>query len=390
MMQGDNFTSLFQKYINKELSEKELEQLQSWLKISPANKKLFVSFLSLYKTEILLATRKQINTDAAWNRIHRRLNQSPRRHNFRVWAAAASILLIIGLSIFIFQQTSFKNDTAKEHSLTALYPNMGDRKAVLTLSDGRTVFLKADDKRMNICEKNGNIVGYNLSNHLIYETSSSAYKVPLYNKIAVPAGSEYTVTLSDGTKVWLNSESTLEYPIVFSSIRNVRLQGEAYFEVTHNPHAPFVVHALEVQVRVLGTKFNVSAYHAEHISVTLVEGKVAVTSPQGTDILIPGNQAQVSSTGKHVIETVNPVIYTSWVTGRFEFNDTPMKDIMAQLALWYNVRIEFASPELKNITFTGAILKSKSLGYALELIQKVSNLDFEKEGEVIVVKEQKN
>lgn len=389
-MQGDNITSLFQKYINRELSEKELEQLQDWLKLSPTNRRLFVSFLSLYKTEIQLAAGKQMNVDAAWNRINRQLNKSSRKHNFRAWAAAASILLIIGLSIFIYQQSSFKNDMTKGHSLTALYPNMGDQKAILTLSDGRTVFLKANDKRMNIREKNGNIVGYNLSNHLIYETLPTTYKVPLYNKITVPVGSEYMVTLSDGTKVWLNSESTLEYPVAFSSIRNVRLRGEAYFEVTHDAHAPFVVHTHEVQVRVLGTKFNVSAYHAERISVTLVEGKVAVTSAQGTDILTPGNQAKVFSTGKHVIEAVNPAIYTSWVTGRFEFNDTPMKDIMTQLSLWYNVKIEFASPELENITFTGAILKSKSLGYALELIQKVSNLDFQKEGETIVVKEQKN
>lgn len=388
MDHSDNFVSLFRKYIDRELSQSELEELKKWIDESADNKKLFVSFLSLHKVDLQLISKDLIDGKEAWNKIHRRINVQRRKQLIVRWAVAASVIAIIGFFSLLYwtlPDSSLKQET----SLAQLYPNMGEKKAFLTLSNGKVIPLQGETK-MVISETNGKVVGYNESNHLVYENNRQiSYVVPLYNKITVPRGGEYTITLSDGTRVWLNADSKLEYPVSFSSIRNVKLEGEAYFEVAHDKHSPFVVYSRNIKVQVLGTKFNVNSYDPEHVFVTLAEGKVSVSSLYENKILLPGDQAEISTTqALSDVKKVNVNIYTSWVTGTFEFNDTPMEDIVTQLSLWYNVNITFASPELKQTTFTGAILKSKSLGYALELIQRVSNINFEKKGDVIVVTQQ--
>ncbi len=388
MDHSDNFVSLFRKYIDRELSQSELEELKKWIDESADNKKLFVSFLSLHKIDLQLISKDLIDGKEAWNRVHRRINVQRRKQLIVRWAVAASVIAIIGFFSLLYwtlPDSSLKQET----SLAQLYPNMGEKKAFLTLSNGKVIPLQGETK-MVISETNGKVVGYNESNHLVYENNRQiSYVVPLYNKITVPRGGEYTITLSDGTRVWLNADSKLEYPVSFSSIRNVKLEGEAYFEVAHDKHSPFVVYSRNIKVQVLGTKFNVNSYDPEHVFVTLAEGKVSVSSLYESKILLPGDQAEISTTqALSDVKKVNVNIYTSWVTGTFEFNDTPMEDIVTQLSLWYNVNITFASPELKQTTFTGAILKSKSLGYALELIQRVSNINFEKKGDVIVVTQQ--
>ncbi|MFT4167970.1 MAG: DUF4974 domain-containing protein [Dysgonomonas sp.] len=385
MLHNDNMTDFFRRYVDKELTQDELDELRKWITQSAENKKLFLTFLSLYKTNIQVAASRKIDVEFAWNKVSENLSKKiPLRKYFAWTAVAASVAILFILSLTLFEGTDEEKMIQKE-SLVELYPNREIKRAKLTLSDGNIIILQ-NNQNMTIKELDGHIIGYNRNDHLVYSKHHQVSDTDIVNKLDVPSGSEYSITLPDGTRVWLNSESTLEYPLVFGSTRDVKLQGEAYFEVVHNSASPFIVRAEGVQVRVLGTKFNFSAYKSKRVKVTLVEGKVAIESVGGTRILLPGNQAQVLDNGESVITRVNTDIYTSWVTGRFEFNNTPMEDIMTQLSLWYGVDIKFASPALKNITFTGAILKNQSLGYALDLIQKVSNLDFEKDGEVILVK----
>ncbi len=388
MDHSDNFVLLFRKYIDRELSQSELKELKEWINESADNKKLFVSFLSLHKVDLQLISKDLIDNKEAWNKVHRRINVRRRKQLMVRWTVAASVIAIIGFFSALYWSAP-ELFLTREDSFAQLYPNMGEKKAFLTLSNGKIIPLQGKSK-MVISESNGKVVGYNESNHLIYENNRQInYVVPLYNKITVPRGGEYTITLSDGTRVWLNADSKLEYPVSFSSIRNVKLEGEAYFEVAHNKQKPFVVYSRNIKVQVLGTKFNVNSYDPDHVFVTLAEGKVSVTSPYESKTLFPGDQVEMSTNqALSDVKKVNVNIYTSWVTGTFEFNDTPMEDIVTQLSLWYNVKMKFASPELKQITFTGAILKSKSLGYALELIQRVSNINFEKKENVIVVTQQ--
>lgn len=368
MGQNDKILELFRKYIDRELSEDELEELKEYLEESPDNKYLFTQLLSFYKTNLQIKSSDQLDMEDSWHRIHQTIHAKQRRIGYKVWLAAASILVIVGLSSIFYWNIS-KSPVTDKASLAQLYPNVAIDKATLTLANGQMIPLQGNTQ----------------SNHLTYKTNKKKSKT-LYNKITVPEGSEYSVTLSDGTRIHLNAKSELEYPVTFSSVRSVKLQGEAYFEVTHNVHSPFIVHTGDVQVRVLGTKFNVSTYNAKKILVTLVKGKVAVTSSSGNETLHVGDQAQISE--KNITkQQVNTDTYISWVDGTYEFNDTPMDEIMQHLSLWYNVKIVFSSPDLKKIKFTGAILRKKPLGYTFELIQKISNLDFKKRNDEIIVTE---
>ncbi len=380
MAQNDKILELFRKYINEELSEDELQDLKQYLNESPENEGLFVHFLSFYKTNLQMASAKRINKDNAWHQVRQSMHKDYKKFNYKVWFAAASVFVIIGLSTVFYlnmpQQTKNKNQ-----SLAELYPNKALNCAMLTLSNGKIVALQKGNG-FTIRNLSGAVLCYVQNGCLMYKNVAEGANQ--YNKITVPKGSEYSVTLSDGTHIWLNAQSELEYPVAFSSVRNVKLKGEAYFEVKHNDHSPFIVHSGYVQVKVLGTKFNVSAYNSNKILVTLVKGKVAVAAPSGNETLHVGDQVQISN-GDIMKRQVDTETYISWVDGTYEFDDVPMEDIMKQLSSWYNVKIVFASPDLSNIRFTGAIFRNSSLGYTFELIQKISNLSFQKDnGEIIV------
>jgi len=380
MAQNDKILEFFRKYINEELSEGELQDLKKYLKESPENEELFVHFLSFYKTNLQIASSKRINKDNAWHHIRQAIHKDYMKINYKVWFAAASVFFIVGLSALFYlsvpQQTKNKN-----RSLAEFYPNKALNCATLTLSNGKIVPLQKGNG-VTIRNLSGAIMCYVHKGCLMYKNVAEGANQ--YNKITVPKGSEYSVTLSDGTHIWLNAQSELEYPVAFSSVRNVKLKGEAYFEVKHNDHSPFIVHSGGVQVKVLGTKFNVSAYNSNKVLVTLVKGKVAVTAPSGKATLHVGDQVQILN-GDVKKQQVDTETYTSWVDGTYEFDDMPMEEIMKQLSSWYNVKIVFASPELSKIRFTGAILRNRSLGYTFELIQKISNLSFQNDdGEIIV------
>lgn len=380
MAQNDKMLELFRKYINKELSEDELQDLNKYLKESPENKDLFVHFLSFYKTNLQMASSKRINKDNAWHHIRRAIHKDYMRINYKVWFAAASVLVVIGLSAVFYmnmpQQTKNKNQ-----SLAQLYPNKALNCATLTLANGKVVLLQRGSG-FAIKNVSGAVLCYVQKGCLTYKNVAEG--TDQYNKITVPKGSEYSVILSDGTHIWLNAQSELEYPVAFSSVRNVKLKGEAYFEVKHDDHSPFIVHSGDVKVKVLGTKFNVSAYNSNKILVTLVKGKVAVAAPNGDETLHVGDQVQILNGDIKKLK-VDTETYTSWVDGTYEFDDVPMDEIMKQLSSWYNVKIMFASPDLSKIRFTGAIFRNNSLGYTFELIQKISNLSFQKDnGEIIV------
>lgn len=382
MEKKEGITILFRKYIDKELSAGELHQLRDFLAESEVNSKLFHDFLSLYKVELQIKAKTTFDVDKSWSTLLRKINF--RKHRLRTkWIAAASVVLLLGVSSLLYFISSIPKE---EISLTALYPNKAVDKAMLTLSNGQVILMNGDIATP-IKDLDGVVIGKNLGGKLIYNRNNQNNRTSYYNKIAVPKGSAYQVTLCDGTRIFLNSESELEYPLGFTNMRNVKLKGEAYFEVTHNEHAPFVVNCgNNTRVRVLGTKFNVSAYIGRNVVVTLVSGRVAVSSPSDRIILNPSEQVEVMK-GRMMKQQVNPDFYVSWVTGTYEFSNVPMGDIMTQLSLWYDVKIRFASPGLSAITFTGALMKNESLGYALNLIQEISNLSFKDDNGSIVVTE---
>lgn len=209
------------------------------------------------------------------------------------------------------------------------------------------------------------------------------------NTIEVPNGQRTSLTLSDGTKVWLNSHSKFTYPAQFSSkIRDVKLEGEGFFEVAHNEKAPFIVHADLLQVKVLGTKFNVRAYNEEPSSITLAEGKVEVATNDNEHkvTLRPNEQVTYSKDdGLIVNKTVNTSLVKSWTVGEAAYINKQLIDIVVDLERRFNVHITVKDQELNTELFTCRFKETAKINQILTLLKDTRKLDYKIQGDQIQI-----
>jgi ferric-dicitrate binding protein FerR (iron transport regulator) len=206
---------------------------------------------------------------------------------------------------------------------------------------------------------------------------------PLQNKtclVSVPYGQSATITLADGSKVWLNSGSRLEYPALFGKKnRKLTLSGEAYFDVESNSNVPFLVDVAGILVKVTGTEFNIMAYPGDNnVHTTLVEGSVSLVSPKGKEFLKlnAGEQADFNRQKKQITrKRINTDLYTSWKEGIITLNGVTLGEMAKYLERWYNVEIRIENSELLNQKFTGAILRDKQISEVLEVIKLTSGIE---------------
>ncbi len=204
-----------------------------------------------------------------------------------------------------------------------------------------------------------------------------------YSEISVPYGQMSQLVLSDGTKVWLNSGTSLKYPDRFGAKqRSVYLDGEAFFEISGIPEKPFFVHLDDIQLKVVGTSFNVSAYKEDmNTSVALVEGEVVINNSSGEKIaqLLPQQtlSKKTGTTEFAIAENVDTRFYNSWKNGTIYFEDQTLEQITSKLERWYNVEIIFADPSVKNYKFTGTILKNKPVDQVMQVFELLLSVRFE-------------
>lgn len=209
----------------------------------------------------------------------------------------------------------------------------------------------------------------------------------VYNYLTIPRGGQFQLKLSDGTEVWLNSETQLKYPVTFieGETRQVELvYGEAYFEVspsTNHNGAKFKVRTLMQEVEVLGTEFNIKAYKEEtNIYTTLVEGKVVIVNGFDNQYLIPNQQSNLNLKNNTItIRSVDAYSETSWKKGLFSFKSTPLKEIMKVLSRWYDVNVVFSNPEIENIKFNGVLSKNQTIK---EILTTIKNTHFIKDYDI--------
>lgn len=262
----------------------------------------------------------------------------------------------------------------------------GTSQAELVLGDGSRIAL---DEHTVVKDKNGLLIKKDKMPLLDYSLAKGETHLKEFNTISVPLGGEFGVVLSDGTRVWLNSGSTLNYPVSFEdSVRKVYLTGEAYFKVNKS-HVPFVVKASDVDVRVMGTSFNISAYcEDDRIMTTLVDGKVIVYPQYDTANyeMKPGYMLSYEKkTSKITMEECDTELYTSWINGEFKFRDMRLEDIMVKLNRWYNCEFFYQNSDLKDLRFTGAVEKDRPVNYLLEMIETVTEVHFEIKGKTVVL-----
>ena len=223
-----------------------------------------------------------------------------------------------------------------------------------------------------------------LSTNLFYQLREEPVAM---NMVEVPNGQRVSLTLSDGTKVWLNSHSKFTYPARFSSKeRDVKLEGEGFFEVAHNEKSPFVVHADLLHVKVLGTKFNVRAYDEEPSSITLAEGKVEVATNDNEHkvTLKPNEQVTYSKKGGLIVnKSVNASLTKSWTLGEAAYINKQLADIVSDLERRFNVHITVEDPELTKEVFTSRFKETATIDQVLTLLKDTRKLDYKIQGDHI-------
>lgn len=286
----------------------------------------------------------------------------------RVAAAAVLIFSLVG-SWYYF---TYKN--VQQPSEAATRPDLapGSNRAVLTLSDGSQIAL--DNASTGMLARQGSTLIHKVEDGLVSYTGEDSHASEGFNTITAPAGGKYSVVLPDGSRVWLNSESSITFPTAFPAHeRLVKITGEAYFEIAKEVRRPFSVQVGNLQkVKVLGTHFNINAYRDEaEIATTLLEGSVEITSSAGNTgpvMLKPGEQAAFSGSGRiNVRDDINTEEIVAWKNGMFQFEKADIESVMRQLSRWYNVEVVYEGA-LPSKTFSGKIDRSVNASEALDIL----------------------
>ena len=312
-------------------------------------------------------------------------DRKSRRMTLR-WSIAASIILLVGL--FVGRTINGVRDIHEEQELAKSVMQPGTSKAILMMADGKEVVLEQGQNLNILLNERVRVATSNRG--IVYEEHGKGVVTEEYNKLTTPIGGEYSLVLSDGTKVFLNADSELKYPVEFSDgKRIVDLKGEAYFEVHKDSLRPFVVRVNGAEVTVLGTSFNVNTYGDDgQIYTTLVNGAVRVSSVKNgqAEVLKPGMQSVMNvQSGLLTVRKVDVEPYVAWREGRFVFRAMTLDLIMRQLQRWYDFEVFYQNSELKDYEFRGVIKRDMDLDKVLSVIKATTNVDFEVKGKVITI-----
>jgi hypothetical protein len=342
--------------------DKELE-LDEWIRNSERNRLLYEQLLTNGNDPGRI---KKIFADYDYSGFYaeccRKIEASQKRGYSRPLKIAASILLLGVLS-----SSLFFTGILTRHDIMSGDIAPGTSAAVLILSDGEKVLL-GDKQSAKEIEKDNLIV----ENDTLKYSGLKKNKID-YNTIIIPRGGEYVVRLSDGTKIWLNAESELRYPVSFmKGERTVYLKGEAFFDVEKDPDSPFTVVTGEHKVTVLGTEFCVRAYPDEkYIMTTLERGKVSVKVGDRHIDLLPGQQSNVNN-NEMIVKDVNTTLYTAWHNNKYVFDNQPLREILQTLSRWYDMEVNYDIQEFGDIRFTGELTRYTNI---LDFLKKLEELE---------------
>ena len=376
---SEEIQDLVYRYLQGEATAEECSRLQAIFVDGKEARQAFEQMARTWQYGKYAGTWQAIDIEKAWANIvqgHRKRRRLP----LRKVGWAASLLLAIGATLFFL----LGREDAATPQLTENKP--AARGVQLILSNGERITL--DGNGGGDFSEQGAVI-QNDSALLTYSrTDAKGDTIPVYNELRVPRGSEYRLKLADNTLVVLNADSRLVYPVAFTGERRqVFLEGEGYFEVARDSARPFVVETSTLDVNVLGTGFNISAYQEERQSkVTLVHGKVSVRSEAGTSELLPRQQyAYDKEKHESSVQEVNIEPYTAWISGTLVFDGTPLEEVAQKLARWYDAEFVFMSEELKGIRFSGRFKKYEELPYILSLIRETTEVQLNLKDNTVVI-----
>ena len=380
---------LIEKYLNRTISNKERKQLKKWVLASNNNLRTFRAEIKNRSKSNLYHQFDDKDAYASFLRSieKRKSTKSFRRH---YWKYAAVFVGLLSLGLGLTQPWKF----SEQNQITSVAGQNSDQQnqVVITLADGTQQILSQDGKA-TINNKNGEAIALKNGKALDFSNVSSAEeRNPVFNEIYVPHGRTFSLTLSDGTKVWLNAGTSLRFPQHLNTAaknRIVYLSGEAFFDVTKDENRPFIVNAENIDIKVLGTQFNVSAYKSdEEIATTLVEGSVNVYEKSNPDTkmnLTPNYQAAFAKEhgtfSKHYVDTR---VYTGWMQNLLIIDNLRFDQILKKLERLHNVTFINKNTDLKNEIFMGEF-KNESIEHILSTIASSTPFEYTIENNVITI-----
>ena len=371
---------------NEDVSSQERSYFKEWYNASSDNKKIYNRMSGAINQLSSDKPSYKIDSDKAFYRnqlIIKNVSKKRIRNIYSYIAYAASVVLVFSAIFFFIYD--FKDN--KQVAIVTSSPiQVGYKKAILQLEDGREVKLDAISSNKIIKQEEGAVVSNDNATLKYSAHKAKAFKLR-YNKLVIPRGGEYQLVLSDGTKVWLNSETSLEFPVAFGGgERIVFLEGEAYFEVKKDASRPFVVKSQNVKTRVLGTSFNVSSY-GNTVYTTLVEGSVVIEDYFKKRLrLIPGEQSVYNVSSHSVVKKkVSVDLFTSWKDGSYKFENERLENIMSTISRWYNIHVFYANAAVKEMRFTGKIMRYKNISDFVNMLEMTHDIRFEINNNSVVV-----
>ena len=370
---------LFNRYYSGEATADENEELMSLVKASKNNPELGALLEEVWEKsdrDAIFFSKEEsdriFGSIVSSDIINEQDLDSPVLHRFYWWRyAAAAIILIFGFgALYKFQSKPVKQKIAAvEPAVTDLAP--GGNRALLTLADGSTIVL--DSAANGVLAKQGSTeVSKKENGQLVYNSSKldHAQVRSQMNMLSTPKGGQYQIVLPDGSKVWLNSSSSIRFPAIFAkNERKVEVTGEVYFEVVKDKTKPFKVSFQQNEIEVLGTSFNVMAYADEVSSkTTLIEGSVSLKSNLSNMRLKPGQQASVATSGKISRMDVDIDEAIAWKKGLFYFRDASIEEVMKKAARWYDVDVEYRGA-VSVRQFTGKVSMDVNISELLHMLK---------------------
>jgi len=369
---------ILRRYVNDQCTEEERIWVEEW-------------YRKHYDTEFKIDSKlAEEHLADVWQLLDSEVQRKKIWTLRKIAVAAASVILLVGIGFLVNKSTKSSTDHIS-HSSQEAPIQAGRDQALLTLADGRTIHLDSiavgdhlSENGITIAKMDDGTLTYAIKEVLGHTTEQ------IYNTISTPRGGQYKVVLPDNSIVWLNAASSLRFPIAFTgNTREVELVGEGYFEVAHHKQKPFIVTSTDQQTIVKGTKFNITSYPDDvKKTTTLLEGSVLVkkTSDMGhDDLLLQPNEQVVLQHNRFTKSHVNAADAISWKNGKFVFNDTPLKNIMQQLARWYDVEIVYLE-STEGITFTGSISRFDDIQDVLRKISLTESVQFQTKERRIMVR----
>ena len=367
-----------------ELSEREKNELLAWLEESDFNRQIFDELAKGSSLSRSYDEYRNIHREQVWNAIEKQIVPQGRQLSLQWVGYAASVMILVVAGWFIFQMSDNKNVVQEGKKVARITP--GTQKAILHLDNGEQLVL-ADNNTVVVEDSlSGKIEQVDKS--LVYQTESTVKEERL-NVLEIPNGGEFQVTLADGTKVCLNAGTKLTYPIAFvGKERRVHLEGEGYFEVKRDENKPFIVEINGMEVKVLGTSFNLRSFAADNRSTaTLISGKIEVKTSLRRVELSPNQQADLLvGENKLDVREVDAAVYSAWTKGRFVFRRERLETILDDVSRWYNVTVFYEQSSAKDILFSGIMERYADISKTLEMLEKTGKVSFIIDEQKIIVR----